>query len=234
MKESKGRTWKIGSVPFGVVVAMLGVAGGGCDEAPVAPKGAPAATNAPVAVVPRGQGLTSTFDVDADGWTIVGDANGAAGIPNGYSLQPYHDVTGGNPGGAIFAVDDGIGLDWYWQAPPKLLGHRPNLYDWTLSFELKVPVSSDYPNRPDVILAGDGLTLVIDAGPNPSPMSWDRFDVRLAADHGWKVTRLDGIDATEAQIRGVLSNLSVLRIRGEYLVGIDTGYLDNVRLHRAR
>ena len=237
MKTLPRRRFTLGAALMGVSVLFIGLWGVACDDVPpTAPAGV--TTDAQLGVVPRGERLASTFDTDADGWTLFGDANGAAGVPHGdpvgYSLQPFHDATAGNTGGAVYAVDDAAGQDWYWQAPPKLLGHRPNLYDWSLSFDLKVPVSPNYPNRPDVILAGDGLTLVMDAGPNPPAETWQRFTVGLSADQGWKVTRLDGADATEAQIRGVLSDLSVLRIRGEYFIGVDTGYLDNVRFHRRR
>jgi hypothetical protein len=38
--------------------------------------------------------------------------------------------------------------------------------------------------------------------------------------------------ATEEEFRQVLSNLEVLRIRGEFNTGADTGWLDNVRFER--
>ncbi len=47
----------------------------------------------------------STFDVDAEGWTVTGDA--VSPIPNYIS-------SGGNPGGYISATDNESGGIWYW------------------------------------------------------------------------------------------------------------------------
>jgi len=218
-------------------LVLVGVLAYGCDE--TSPTESEAIIDGP-SLSSRGNGLVSSrFDGGAEGWTLVGDANGAAGIPHvnpvGYSVQPYHSSTGGNPGGAIYAIDDAKGLDWYWQAPPKFLGNMSGAYGGTLSFEVKVPASPDF-DRPDVILAGSDVTLVIDAGPSPSypPLNWQHYSVRLAEGEGWKVTRLDGSDATGEQIRNVLRSLAVLRIRGEFYYGVDTGYLDNVRIESSR
>ncbi len=73
-----------------------------------------------------------------------------------------------------------------------------------------------------------GLTLVYDVPTNPTT-SWKTYTVPLTV-QGWHVTTFDGVAATQAQFTQVLSNLTRLRIRGEYNTGEDTGYLDNVYL----
>ncbi|UCF19255.1 MAG: PEP-CTERM sorting domain-containing protein [Gemmatimonadota bacterium] len=176
------------------------------------------------------RGLSSTFDTDAEGWTLVGGANGAAYIPGSDFLAiqvfVYYDAAAGSPGGAVYA-DDTPGDDWFFQAPPKFLGNRLGAYGGALEFDLNAPSSVGF-ERPDVVLAGDGLTLVVDAGDSPAGQ-WTSYRVGLDELSGWKVIDLNGQDATANELRRVLKNLVLLRIRGEYFFGSDRAYLDNVR-----
>lgn len=75
---------------------------------------------------------------------------------------------------------------------------------------------------------------------DPAPDgAWTSYAIALAASGGWR--RVDGIDvdarsdvmsapeASDADLQTVLSMLPLLRIRGEYNFGPDSGSLDNVR-----
>ncbi len=53
----------------------------------------------------------------------------------------------------------------------------------------------------------------------------------LSATAGWKIGELNGTVPTESEFQSVLSNLTSLQIRGEYISGADTGDLDNVILN---
>ncbi len=174
--------------------------------------------------------LSSTFDKGADGWTIAGDGDDAMTGWWPLSLQPSYDPAGGNPGGAVYAVDRGRGGAWFWHAPPKFLGNRRGAHRGTLEFDIRIEPAGPTNNYADVVLAGAGLTLMVDAGPEPTTTQWTHYSVRLDAGAGWRHRDLWGPRATEEEIRAVLKDLTVLLIRGEFITGDDTGYLDNVRI----
>ena len=178
----------------------------------------------------------STFNTHSDGWTLVGDAEGALGLVRiGFAgifrLQASHSPTEGNPDGAIFAIDEEKGLVWYFQAPPKFLGNRLRNFGGTLEFDLKISGNTaNIFSAIDVIMAGGGLTLLIQTSPAPGT-DWTHYSVGLDEGAGWKIEDVLSVpDATRGEIRQVLTNLVVLRIRGEHIDGPDTGFLDNVRM----
>ena len=168
-------------------------------------------------------GQTSTFDTNNEGWTTFGDATS----PNATWV-----ATGGNPGGFIRVTDQSTGGTWHFVAPGKFLGNKCDAYDTYLRYD---QITSDttnedqYGDRPDVILFGAGLVLVFENDENPN-LSWTHYDVLLREDAGWRLNSITGAVPTEAQFRAVLSNLSGMRIRGEYRPYDDYGGLDNVRL----
>lgn len=181
------------------------------------------------AVVPGYAGIIAVSNFDnpadgADGWTVINDAIGPTRIP-----------TGGNPGGYLQAVDQFVGLTWYWVAPGKFLGDVSAAYGQPLTFDLRQHYADLNPllqfDEDDVVLSGNGLTLALDTPFNPDRINWTSYSVPLLASAGWRQTNIGGAPATEAQLQSVLSNLASLRIRGEFFVGPDTGDLDNVVLN---
>jgi len=172
----------------------------------------------PVTAVP----VTSTFDAGNEGWTVSGDAQGS-------SVTPTYQSTGGNPGGHISATDDVAGGVWYWRAPVKFLGNLSNAYGKVLSFDLKQSSLAGQFDSIDIILTGGHAKLVFDTANNPG-LDWTRYDIPLHESAGWRLDTLSGPAATETDIRGTLSYLLDLHIRGEYVGGADTGGLDNVVL----
>jgi len=166
--------------------------------------------------------VSSTFDIDADGWTAAGDFTGA----------PVTWLsTGGNPGGTIEINDAVLGGVTYFVAPAKFLGNQSGAFGQTLSFDLQQHISggSNQFNERDVILSGGGLTLVLDTAVNPAFDAWTHYSVPLAAG-AWRVSALNGVLASDTQIQTVLGSLSALNIRAEFQTGADTDYLDNVVL----
>lgn len=163
----------------------------------------------------------SGFVADADGWMIVGDAQST-------SVKPDFSGTGGNPDGLISAKDDVTGGVWFFVAPSKYLGDNSSIAGKALKFDLKV---DKVPTNPfpdiDVKLIGGGVTLVFDTPNNPTEQ-WTSYTVPLTA-AGWKVGKLSGAAATEADMTTVLKDTTALWIRGEFNEGPDTGSLDNVQ-----
>jgi len=166
----------------------------------------------------------STFDVDAEGWTVTGDAQGGTGIPT-------YVPSGGNPGGYISAVDDETGGLWYWQAPAKFLGDISDAYGYTLSFDLRQSALTQQRDAPDVVLKGPGGTFYYDTPYNPGK-TWTAYTVVLSETSGW--TKSDGSVPTQAEMKALLSDVNTMQIRGEYRSAADTGDIDNVILMGVR
>lgn len=216
--------------PLLMALALVAAVMYGCDE-PRPTQPAEVTTDADPDLTDLQGILASTFDSDTDGWTLVGDAVDALGLHATFRLHPEHRPSMGNPGGAVCAVDEGRGMPWFFQAPPKFLGNRFFVYGGRLEFDLKVLGSGRIFNTADVIMAGADLTLVAPVAPDPG-FEWTRYSVVLKDAGGWRVGNVfDGRYATNAEIRRVLSDLTVLRIRGEHLDDIgDVSCLDNVRM----
>lgn len=168
----------------------------------------------PVVVLP----VVSRFDADTEGWRALGDTTGTE---QGISWSG----SGGNPGGCVTASDRTSDI-WYFVAPPGFAGDFAAAYGAGIRFDLRQsPVSSQF-DAADVVLQGEALTLVHDTAVNPG-VAWTSYTVPLEPS-AWRVGTLSGPAATEAELRGVLSELVGFRIRGEYRTGDDTAWLDNV------
>jgi hypothetical protein len=178
----------------------------------------------PEAALPTPETVGTTlsgFDNDDQGWTITGDAQGT-------SAKPDFNGTGGNPDGLISAKDNVAGGTWYFSAPAKYLGDQSAAFGGTLSFDLKTtPITSPFANS-DVLLEAGALILSFDLPQDPGT-DWTHYVVPLDAS-GWTSRANDAGTLSPEAFRMALSQLSALRIRGEYQSGPDTGSLDNVRL----
>jgi len=164
----------------------------------------------------------STFDTDDEGWIVT-----AGGTTAGVT----YFATGGNPGGHIRGADPSGIAFWYFTAPAKFYGDMSTAYQQTLDFDVRQVTGPGAVDQVDVFLSGGGLTLEIDAGPNPG-LSWTSYNVPLVETAGWLVQGT-GVPPTQGQMQSVLSALTDLRIRGEFLGGADQADLDNVVLNAA-
>ena len=158
--------------------------------------------------------ITSTFTTDMEGWTTN----------NGTAVYS----TDGNPDGSVRGVEAGNGT-WYFNAPEAYLGDISAYYGGSLSFDLRQDGAENQFSDADVILTGAGVSLYLDFGLNPGT-GWTHYEISLALGGGWHVGSLSGPIASEAVILAVLSNLTALSIRGEYVTGNtnDAANLDNV------
>ncbi len=165
--------------------------------------------------------VTSTFDTDAEGWSAQGDIQG----PLTWS------ATGGNPGGHVLIDDLTTGGVTYFVAPALFHGNFSGAFGSLLTFDLMqvYPGGANQFNTEDVILQGNGLTVVYNTASNPGNNTWTSYAVPLSA-AGWRLDSLSGSAVTNEQFITVLSNLSALKIRAEYQTGADIGHLDNVAL----
>ncbi len=180
--------------------------------------------------------VSSTFDTDNEAWYVVGDAEGGGG-------EADYVASGGNPGGHVHADDDAAGGTWYWQAPNKFYGDFSSAYGQTLSYDIRQSSTSGQFDWYEIILDGGGITIVYDYGTyaedhgNHPGTSWTSYSVTLSESAGWlrhngnPIADDDTVPASQADIQTVLSDLTQLRIRGEFVVGFDSGDLDNVVLN---
>ena len=160
-----------------------------------------------------GNAIISSFDSDAEGWSTDKDARD-------FRWEP----SGGNPGGFIAADDIGSGQYWRFSAPALFLGDRSASYGYSLSYELKqLGTVGTVTNQNDIEITGNDITLAYRFGFSPGA-DWTAFSANLIVGAGWMV---GSEEATEAQIRAVLDDVSSLSIRGEYRVGADSCGLDN-------
>lgn len=167
--------------------------------------------------------VTSTFDDGAEGWTVVGDAQGA-------TAEATHVAGGGSPGAHLRATDDVAGGTWYWNASPAYLGDKSAYVGGTLSFELNQSKTDDQFDNTDVVLESGETRLGYDFGDESTHpgTNWTAYEVPLSPD-GW--TNLEtGEPVTGETFEAVLSDLDQLWIRGEYRSGSDTGGLDTVEM----
>jgi hypothetical protein len=156
-----------------------------------------------------GASLVSMFSQGADGWLIEGDAG----------PDPVLEA------GEISATDLEDGEVWYWKAPPKYSGDHSGALGGTLTYRLRTTEVTRQFDAADVVIEGGGLTLTLDAVPNPG-LGTTEYRMALGTASPWM---LGDAAATEEQICQVLSAMTALKIRGEYETGPDTGWLGLVR-----
>ncbi|HTJ52175.1 MAG TPA: FG-GAP-like repeat-containing protein [Cyclobacteriaceae bacterium] len=177
--------------------------------------------------------ITSDFNSNADGWTTIV-------VSAGQTYAPTYNSTGGNPGGFI-SVELSSALptpyyfyaDRYFDAPAKFLGNHNLSYNQNLTFDLQQSTSGTDITAAEVIITGGGLSIFYPLSTSPSTSSWSSYSV-LLKETGWKTGSLAGIATTYNDIKTVLSNITSLRIRSQFIgnfAGTYSGRLDNVVLN---
>lgn len=167
----------------------------------------------------------STFEGDDEGWTLSN---------NGAASKPTLMKEGGNPAGHLCGKDEGDGDVWYFVAPQKYLGDVALALGKRLTFDLKQGSIYNQVRGRDVVLNGGGLAVTWYFRFAPG-LDWTPYSVRLDGSSNWRIDTPEGNGsaATEEELRIVLADLRSLRIRGEYVDGLnDTSCIDNVYLGR--
>jgi hypothetical protein len=162
--------------------------------------------------------VTSDFEGGDEDWTTADDA-----------LGPYW-----NTAGYIFATDvqNGRNLKWNFRAPDKFHGNFSGAYGRLFSFQLRQSIGANdgNDNHRDVTFLGNGQKIWYNTDVNPGTTGWTDYSIVIDVHaNGWMYYDTNN-DASERQIREVLSDISDVYIRGEYQLGEDVGSLDNVKL----
>lgn len=169
--------------------------------------------------------VSSTFDVDNEGWRVTGRVD---------SDIPRWTATDGHPGGAIsasFKPSGGGSRTGYFIAPAKFLGDMSAAYGGVLQFDLY----SQHNYGPKgswlcILTGGNGLQVVYEP-PDGKASGWQLFRLRLDPSGGWKRLDTEQVVSAEEMLE-LLGNLTDLRIRGEYPANSrgQEGRLDNVQI----
>jgi hypothetical protein len=165
---------------------------------------------------------SSDFETDVDGWWVAGDP--ASQIPEWLPAS-------GNPAGSIRTTEARAGVILFFVAPAKFLGDRAITYGGTLQFDILRGGAStgNHPNDV-VLLGGNGLRLVLDAGDEPVHAQWTRYTIPLLETAGWRVGSSAGPSVTRQQFQQVLASLDSIQLLAEFSDQVDVTSLDNVTL----
>lgn len=168
-------------------------------------------------------GVATTFDLTSEDWRIV-NYPFRSHAPNPATATVPFDGTFGNPPGSVRVGD--IYAETGIAAPAQYLGNRLGFYGGSLTYDIYIRYT-DNAAYPAVVLNGGSMSLYYDA-PSPPLIAWQRRTVPLS-EVGWKVSGT-GANATEAQLKAVLSNLVGLYIYTEWHSGADDTSVDNIAL----
>lgn len=177
----------------------------------------------------KGVLVESRFLKDAEGWKIIGDAQGG----NGEQVESSYSPDDGVQNGHIHAKDNATGGTWYFSAPKDYLGNHNDFYEASLSFNLsqKSAMNSQFKNN-DIIFKNGEKKISYQFKSYPGE-DWTAYSVPIHEDSGWMKGNFDSEKpATKADIKAVLSNMTEFWIRGEYESGGDEGSLDEVEISK--
>ncbi|MGO3260394.1 MAG: laminin B domain-containing protein [Mesonia sp.] len=169
--------------------------------------------------------VDSLFRNDAEGWTIVGDAQGGF-------IEASYSPDGGIIEGYIYADDDVTGGVWYFSSPNSYHGNKQEYYGATLKYSLfqNSNMSNQFA-REDIIFKSDEQQIYYEIATYPTA-DWTNYSVKIDESSAWRYGTFEGENtlATKAQIKEVLSNVTDFWIRGEFESGSDDGGLDKVEI----
>lgn len=177
--------------------------------------------------------IVSTFDTNAEGWTVTGYDLAALPVPG-----VTHQSPGGNPGGYITTSDPGDPVPFF-TAPAAFHGNLSAYINGTLFFDIRTPqaVGAETSIREVVRLHGNGLILSFNLTVPAS--TWTSKNVPLIASAGWRIddstwaNHTSGAAASQAQLLSALSNVTQLQILADWIGGAnDITDLDNVSFAR--
>jgi hypothetical protein len=130
----------------------------------------------------------------------------------------WHAGTGAGPSiGGFVSIGDSVskGGIRYLAAPAKFLGDKSATYNGELRFDLRQAATTKLLTTGEVLIAGNGLTLVI-LFSLPASGDWSNIVVPLSKDAGWLVAGQDR-RADPADLANVLAAMNKL------LIGADCG-----------
>ncbi|MFC1822517.1 PEP-CTERM sorting domain-containing protein [Thermodesulfobacteriota bacterium] len=159
---------------------------------------------------PANATLVSTFDTDADGWTILVG-----------SIPVQHSSTGGNPGGYIWGQDN-LGAHTWFFSTTTWAGNWTSYIGGSLEFDINYISGSGSFLSEEVRIYSHSDYAYWDTSINPPKGSWTQYEVDLIASNFT-------ISGTKT-FNQIMADVTEIWIRGEYGVGVDKAGLDNVKV----
>jgi hypothetical protein len=165
--------------------------------------------------------VSSTFDVDEEGWVVKDLFCSNYGVVNTYAVT-WHP-TGGHPGGYISAIDPSTHC-FFFDAPVAYLGDQSSRIGGSLQFSIRTDLNNWEPGSV-MLLVGNGGQVLLHSFAHPDEDIWQVRTVPL--NH-------IAFNTSEATFAAVMSNLEALRISGEFGAVIEeTSDLDSVCMRSA-
>lgn len=121
------------------------------------------------------------------------------------------------------------GNTYYWSLPPRFLGNQLRSYGGYLTFTIDNVAYGPYIPDQDIIIRGNGLTLIWTRG-NPRE---NHTEARMKETEWQFIDRNGPRIATRADLLTVLSNLEAILIRATLKEGISEASLSDVALDTA-
>jgi gliding motility-associated-like protein len=168
--------------------------------------------------------ITSTFDIDADGWTFTSVST---------SIPVTHQASGGGYVSVTYSSNASATVQ-NWIAPTKFRG---NQLVRSLGMQLKFDLQQSQAGTGagfDVLIRNGGSFIYM-SGITPKPAvapGWTSYSFTLDETGGWFHSP-GAVAATRAQIKSILANVTSIEIRGTYATNAAyTSGLDNVILEQ--
>jgi len=157
--------------------------------------------------------LSSTFTSGSEGWT------GVDALEHDWTSTWYS--TGGNPGGYLRGVEPyPQGGTGYYIAPSSWFGNWNQYLGGTLQYDIKIFSGSSYFSDKDVIICSGGSCMSL-INTSDDWSGWKTFTVALNA---------SSFGVSETYFNTIMSNVTSLNIRGEYINGSEAEGFDNVQV----
>ncbi len=171
--------------------------------------------------VPAVMPAIAGIQADLSQWTVFADATELVLI--------FDDPAA--PDGALCASDLSQGETWYFEADEAFVSAIQNGYGMTLSYVIRIAsnFNSTYEDYDIELVIGNAFALQYNFNLPPSG-DWTPYSVELREGVGWY--DVDGmLDVDDPELfQQLLRDVSIVRIRGEYVVGADTECIANVSL----
>ncbi|MFG0306127.1 MAG: GC-type dockerin domain-anchored protein [Phycisphaerales bacterium JB040] len=179
--------------------------------------------------------VESTFDSDAEGWTVTSIVNSnLCGTPGAGTLRQSEFVAdGGDPGGFFRHVEQGVSGTSFFRAPVSFHGDLSSAYGGVFGWSWRASGSNKFEALEDIYIQGAGMTVW--AGTPFAGGRWGRAHVPLV-EGVWRLSipgctsccGSPGPFATEQELRAILSDVTAVLIRAEHRSGSETVDLDSV------
>jgi len=177
--------------------------------------------------------VESNFDLGPDGWRALDFfPGGPYEVPIPY-YAPFVVIWDEDEGEKFIEMYDPSPFTFFFDAPEKFLGNKEEFIGGSISFSLtSTGGEQSWSEDNYLVLVGNGMVIVSSITPLPVlEPEWSAYSIDLIPENFLYDTSQGNV-VSEDDFRNILSNLSALRISGEYYYTspMQTTGLDSVRM----